>query len=106
MYCILAYLALVLGQFLVPQEVRIFVGLAALVASMAAAVFVWMLALSVYNTGTAIVLGVLTLIPLVGLIVLLIINGKATNILRAHGLKVGLLGTDPSQLPPRGQGPL
>jgi hypothetical protein len=38
------------------------------------------------------VLGVLALIPLVGLIVLLIVNGKATKILREHGVRVGLMG--------------
>jgi hypothetical protein len=106
MYCILAYLTLVLVQFVLPEEVRLFLGLAALAVSITAAVFVFMLAMSVYNTGTGIVLGILTLIPCVGLIVLLIINGKATNVLRAHGLKVGLLGADPAQLPQRGQGPL
>jgi len=39
-----------------------------------------------------IVLGVLSLVPLIGLLVLLVVNGKATNILRQNDIKVGLLG--------------
>ena len=36
--------------------------------------------MKVYSTGLGIVLGLLTLIPCVGLIVLLIVNGKATSV--------------------------
>jgi hypothetical protein len=99
MYCILGYIVLIIGQFALPAEVRIFATLLAGCVSITAAVFVFMLALAVYNTGTGIVLGILTLIPLVGLIVLLVINSKATNILRAHGIRVGLMGADSSQIP-------
>ena len=105
-FCILVYIVLAVTQVLVPREVQPFVALALLAVAITAAVFVFMLALTVYTTGTGILLGILTLIPCVGLIVLLIINGKATSVLRAHGLKVGLLGANPSQLPPRGVGVL
>jgi hypothetical protein len=37
-------------------------------------------------------LGILTLLPCIGLITLLVVNAKATAILKAGGLKVGLLG--------------
>jgi hypothetical protein len=46
-----------------------------------------------------VVLGILTLIPCVGLIVLLIINSKATGILKKNGVRVGLLGAKMSDLP-------
>lgn len=101
-YCILAYLLLVLSQFALPPELRILPGLAAIVVSITGAVFVFMLALSLYNTGVGIVLGILTLIPLIGLIVLLIINGRATNELRKHGIQVGFLGAKTSQIPAPG----
>jgi hypothetical protein len=39
-----------------------------------------------------VVCAILLLIPLIGLITLLIINGRATGYLRAQGLHVGLLG--------------
>ena len=35
-------------------------------------------------------------IPLIGLIVLLVINGKATKLLRENGYKVGLMGAKPA----------
>ena len=74
--------------------------------SVTAAVFVFMLALALYNTGAGVVLGILTLVPLVGLIVLLIINGKATNTLRHHGIHVGLMGARASEIPAPGAVPL
>jgi ABC-type enterochelin transport system permease subunit len=55
--------------------------------------------MSLYSTTTGIVLGILTFIPLVGLIVLLIVNGKATNVLRQNGITVGLMGAKSSQIP-------
>jgi hypothetical protein len=105
MYCILGYLVLVAAQFAVPEQLRIIPGLLALVVSVAAAVFVFMLALSVYNTAAGVVLGILTLVPLIGLIILLIINARATKILRQHGIRVGLMGADPRQIPAPGQAP-
>src|SRR5260221_11674597 len=42
-------------------------------------VFVFMLAIKLYNTALGIVLGLLTLVPLINLIVLLVMNGKATK---------------------------
>ncbi|MDB5357434.1 MAG: hypothetical protein JWN24_3887 [Phycisphaerales bacterium] len=99
MYCILGYVVLIIGQFALPAEVRIIATLLAACVSITAAVFVFMLALAVYNTATGIALGILTLIPLVGLLVLRIINSKATNILREHGIRVGLMGADSSQIP-------
>ena len=35
--------------------------------------------------------------PYIGLIVLLVVNGKATGILKQNGIKVGLLGANLSQ---------
>jgi len=47
---------------------------------------------------TRVLLGILTLIPCIGLIVLLVVNGKATGILKQNGIKVGLLGANLSQI--------
>jgi hypothetical protein len=70
-----------------------------LAVAITATVFVFMLAVKVYGTGMGVVLGILTLIPCVGLIVLLIINSKATGILRKNGVRVGLLGAKMADLP-------
>jgi hypothetical protein len=90
--CILLYLCAVLGQFLVPEQLRIFIGLGVLLIGLAGTVFVFLLAIKVYGVGLGILLGVLTFIPCVGLIVLLVVNNKATNVLRQNGYTVGLLG--------------
>ena len=71
----------------------------ALGAVITGAVFVFMLSLAIYSTAVGILLGILTLIPLLGLLVLLMVNGKATTLLRQHGIRVGLMGADPSQIP-------
>jgi hypothetical protein len=99
--CILAYIVLIILRFTLPPQVMILVLLAVAAVVITSAVFVFMLSIAVYNTGAGIVLGILTLIPIVGLIILLIINGKATSILRSHGIKVGLMGADPKQIPDR-----
>jgi hypothetical protein len=65
-----------------------------------AVVCIFKLALGLYSTTSGVVLGLLTLIPLVGFIVLLVVNSKATKVLRVHGLHVGLMG---AKLPPAGK---
>ena len=102
MLCILAYIILIVLQFALPPALRLFLGIAVLAVAITAAVYVFMLAMALYNTAAGIVLGILTLVPLVGLIVLLVINGKATTILRSHGIKVGLMGADMNQVPTAG----
>jgi hypothetical protein len=96
--CILIYLVAVFGQFALPPEIRPLVGFSVLIVGLVGAVFVFMLAIKVYGTGIGIVLGVLSLVPLIGLIVLLVVNGKATGILKQNGIKVGLLGADTSAI--------
>lgn len=102
MICILIYIIAVIGQFILPPELRIIVSIAILAVMVTATVFVFMLAIALYSTGVGIVLGILTMVPLVGLIVLLIVNGKATNVLREHGIQVGLMGARLDQIPEAG----
>lgn len=96
--CILIYLAAVIGQFAIPVELRPVLGIGILIVGITSTVFVFMLAMKVYSTGVGVMLGILTLIPCIGLIVLLIVNGKATEILKQNGIKVGLLGADLSKI--------
>jgi hypothetical protein len=42
---------------------------------------------------------ILSLIPFFGMIFLLIVNGRATRVLRRNNIRVGLLGANPSQIP-------
>lgn len=55
-------------------------------------------AVKVYGVGLGILLGVLSLAPCISLIVLLLVNGKATSVLRQNGIKVGLMGADLSTI--------
>ncbi len=96
--CILMYLVAVFAQFAIPPEVRMLFLVGVLLVVLVGAVFVFMLAIKVYGTGLGIVLGFLSLVPLVGLVVLLIVNGKATGILKQNGIKVGLLGANLSSI--------
>lgn len=96
--CILVYLIAVAAQFAIPDEMRILLGIGVIVVGVVATVFVFRLATKLYSRQNGIVLTILTVIPIVGLIVLLVINGKATNILKQHGVHVGLLGARMSDL--------
>lgn len=92
--CILAYIAIIISQFIMSQHVRTAAGIAISVLS---SVFVFKLALSLYGAKMAGLLGLLALVPLLGMVVLLVVNSKATATLRQHGMIVGPLGADPNQ---------
>jgi hypothetical protein len=79
-------------MFVAPPGLILLVRVIGGAASLAGAIFVFLLATKLYGTGGGIALGILTLVPLLGLIILLIINGKATGILKKHGILVGFLG--------------
>jgi hypothetical protein len=96
--CILIYLIAVICQFAIPAELRPIIGLGVLVVGVVGTVFVFLPAIKVYSTGVGVLLGILTLVPCIGLIVLLVVNGKATGILKQNGISVGLLGADLSQM--------
>ncbi len=97
-FCILIYLGAVGAQFALPPQLRPIMGLGVLVLGVVSTVFVFRLAMRIYSTGVGIVLGILTLIPCIGLIVLLIVNSKATGILKENGITVGLLGANSSDI--------
>jgi hypothetical protein len=89
---IILYVALAAGQTQLPLAVKLLLLMALLACNITATVFVFLLTTKLYGTGVGVLLGVLTLLPCIGLITLLIINGKATAILQQNGIKVGLLG--------------
>jgi hypothetical protein len=100
--CVLIYLGAVAASMILPRilppELTIIASLLFAVAGIAGLVFVFLLSTKVYGTGLGVLFGLLTLIPCVGLIVLLVINQKATSVLRQNGVKVGLLGADPNAI--------
>jgi len=62
-------------------------------------VFVFLLSLKVYSVIWGIVMGLCSLVPCLGLLALLTVNQKATDVLRENGIKVGLFGARLSDLP-------
>ena len=96
--CILIYLITVFCQVALPEEFGSVLRMGVLLVGLAGTVFVFLLAIKVYSPGVGVLLGILALIPCIGLIVLLFVNGKATGILKQNGIKVGLLGANLSEI--------
>lgn len=96
LYSILGYVLLIaLGVFLqaaFPANASLVVALVSIAVTLTATAFVFLLATKVYSGGQRAMFGILALIPGMLLIVLLITYGRATGILRKHGIRVGLLG--------------
>ncbi len=90
--CLAIQILAMISQFVIPPEALLMLRIASLGVGIVAMVFVFLLATKIYSTGMGVLLGVLTLIPLIGLIPLLIVNGKATTTLKQHGVNVGLFG--------------
>ena len=96
--CILAYLTLIIASFVVPPEMKLAIlGLIVLLA-LTSAVFTILLSARVYSTGLGIVFGMLCLFPLVALLILPIINSRATTVLKYHDIRVGFLGANGDDL--------
>ena len=95
--CILINLIVIFGRFFVPENVQLFMGLLYIPVGLAGTVFIFLLAIKLYSTGLGVLFGLLTFIPCIGLIVLLVVNNKATTVLQQNGYKVGLLGAKLSQ---------
>jgi hypothetical protein len=96
--CILIYLIAVLSSLLLPADIRQFVGFGVILVGLVGTVFVFLLAMKVYGIPIGILLGILAMVPCVGLIVLLMINGKATSVLKQNGIKVGFMGANLAEL--------
>ena len=96
--CILIYFLAVVGQFALPPQLRQVLGLGVLAVGLVAAVFTILLAMKTHGTVLGILLGILCVVPILGLLILLLVNQKATTVLQSNGIKVGLLGANLSSL--------
>lgn len=81
-----------------PPVLSLLLAVALIAISLAGVVFVFLLAINVYSTFVGVLLGILSFIPCIGLLVLVMVNGKATSILRRNNIPVGFLGADPSKI--------
>lgn len=96
--CIILYLAAIGSQFLLPEHWIAFLPPMVLADILIGTIFVFLLSTRVYGLGVGSVLGLLTLVPYLGLFVLVLINGKANAVLRGNGVRVGLFGASGFQL--------
>jgi hypothetical protein len=90
--CIVGNLVDGILRVVLPPEIGVLFWLTLLPVGIASCVFVGLLARELLGTVLGIILGVLTLVPGIGLIVLLVVNQLATRRLKSNGIKVGLLG--------------
>src|SRR5690606_30647517 len=102
MFCILANLGIYIGMMVLQANqanplLGMIFSLIFLAVGVTQLAFIIMLAIEVYSLPTGILLGILSLIPCVGLIILLVVNQKATKTLQDNGIKVGLMGANMSQ---------
>jgi hypothetical protein len=81
-----------------PSSTRLILGIALIAIATLMILSAFMLANQFYRDATSILCALLMWVPFVSLIVLLIINQKATGYLKQHGIKVGLLGTNPARI--------
>jgi len=95
--CILLYFCLIVARFFVPREYNLYLFICLVVLGLVSTVSVFVLAMKVYSVVQGILVGILTMVPCLGLILLLLVNQKATRILRENGHEVGLLGADLSR---------
>ena len=97
MLCVLGQIVIFAGARMVAVESWL-VGLAYILVAILTLVCVVQLAYRTKGTGTAVVVGVLSLVPLLGLLMMLFASGWATKELKAAGFKVGLLGGRPKEV--------
>jgi hypothetical protein len=90
-YCVVWFL------FRDPATIAV-ANVAAVIVTLAYAFFAIRMAHALYSLAVTVLLAVPAIIPLVNLLVLLVLNNRATAHLRAAGIKVGLLGADPSEV--------
>ncbi len=120
-FCIAVYFAGVLGSFMLPPELRPLLGFVVLPCVLVGLVFAMLLAVRLNGVVLGSLLCLLMLVPLLGLLILFLIDRKATETLRKHGVPVGLFGArgpitaqttqatslpDPTAAPPPMQRPI
>lgn len=98
MLCILGQFGLAIGNLYMRPDLPhrgSFIGVVYILIAIATFYFNVQLAARLKGTGTAVTVGIFSVIPLLGLLMLLMVSGWATKALRQAGFKVGLLGGNP-----------
>jgi hypothetical protein len=96
--CTLLFFLLAVGTGMVPSEFEHVFDFLMLSVVLVGAAFVFLLSIKLFGFPLGILFGLASLVPLVGLFVLVGINVKASHVLRENGVKVRLFGGKPSEL--------
>lgn len=86
-----------MGLFYMSDRVQLILLSIYVPVTLAGLVCICLLATKVYHPVLGILWGLLTVIPCIGLFILLVVNNKATTVLQQNGYQVGLLGAKLSQ---------
>jgi uncharacterized membrane protein len=98
LYCILANIACLIVNFVLPVELRLIAAILLIVVAVISAFFLFRLASILYGTVLAIIFVIFSVAPCLGLLILLMVNGSATAKLQKNGIKVGFLGVNPDTI--------
>lgn len=95
---ILLSLATTIATLAAPLDLRFWFGLLLYGVGLLNAVFIFLLSTKLFGTIKGIGFAILTIVPFLGLLILLLVNGRATKILKQNGIGVGLLGANLSSI--------
>jgi hypothetical protein len=82
----------------VPANVLHWLGMIRLPICLFMTIAAFLLAKELWNLAIGVLCGLSMWVPYASLLVLLVLNQKATRFLQAYGIKVGLLGADPKRV--------
>ncbi len=79
--------------------IGLFIPFAPIVTGILCVVFLYKMAKALkMSTASCVLLAIGAFIPIVGLIILLVVNSKATKLIRDNGIRVGLMGANRGDL--------
>ena len=94
LYTFLVYILLGIATGVIDPELKLVLQLFVIPVMIAIVVFTARLCLKLYGKTGAIIMIVLSFVPLINLIVLLIANSKANKQIKSKGFRVGLIGAN------------
>lgn len=96
--CILAQICCIGFNVCTGGALGLIVDILNIAVMVASAILIGIAATRLWAKGAGIILGVVSIVPLVGLVILLVVNGAITRTLKRHGIKVGVMGADPAKI--------
>src|SRR5262249_42066811 len=99
---IACHLILIVAMQFVPPETRPILSWLYLLIAVGGVICTWLLAITLYGVLLGVLIALSTGIPCIGLVMLVVINGRATLELKEYGVPVHLFGVPWSAIPPKG----